>query len=508
VRIPFPERFPIDRVAVFAILLFVIQQLEGTAVYFSAGCAAFILIAALAFNEAGGLTRASGAYVFFYSLLDVIVGLCYKAFLGEPADSNLRDPHGTIVVYVGGISVMLAAVIVSRRLSRKTGLLQNVLKESQMYRSSVGCIVFSLAAPFMIGLLGNAGAKLNSAFTQLNDLLPLGILIGIMYEIRRSGGRRSINLPVAFGMIYLFSFFGIIGFSKQGMLTPLVCWILPICVMRFRLTRLQVAGCLLWVFLIFQYFVPYSQYGRRFIVDGQTFTQRLGISYDLLKHPEETRQHYLDTQKEGALGNHYFNTAQGFWDRLNFIAVDDALIDITNQGRVFGYSPIVYSIINTAPHFILPDKPVVNFGNVYAHELGGLSEDDTTTGISFSPTAEGYHMGKWVGLLVVAPLIWFVIFVSFDSVFGDLRATPWGLLVLAGLSHTAPEAALYGAIYFLTYGMAAFTLCAFFATWVAPTFATAVLGPDRRIRPAQSVLQSAVVPRNPNDPSLNTEIAK
>ena len=122
-RIPFPERVPLNRVAIFAGVLFAVQRFQGTALYFSAGCVAFVLIAAFAFNAAGGLTRSSGAYVFFYSTLVVIVGLCYKAYLGEPADSNLRDPQTDILAYVGSIAAMLAAVLLSRRLSRKTGLL-------------------------------------------------------------------------------------------------------------------------------------------------------------------------------------------------------------------------------------------------------------------------------------------------------------------------------------------------------------------------------------------------
>ena len=77
-RIPFPERIPISRVAIFAAALFTIQTLEHTALYFSVGCVVFILIAAFTFNTAGGLTRASGAYVFFYSVLVVIVGVCYR----------------------------------------------------------------------------------------------------------------------------------------------------------------------------------------------------------------------------------------------------------------------------------------------------------------------------------------------------------------------------------------------------------------------------------------------
>src|ERR1017187_8124836 len=114
-RIPFPEHVPMNRVAIFAVALFVMQMLEGTALYFSAGCVAFILIAALAFNTAGGLTRASGAYVFCYSVLVVLIGICYKAFLGEPAQSNLLSPQRDIELYLCSITGMFPAVIVSRR---------------------------------------------------------------------------------------------------------------------------------------------------------------------------------------------------------------------------------------------------------------------------------------------------------------------------------------------------------------------------------------------------------
>ena len=251
VRIPFPERIPIDRVAIFAGTLFIIQSLEGTALYFSVGCVAFILIAALAFNIAGGLTRASGAYVFFYSTLVVIVGLCHKAYLGEPAQSNLLVPQTDIEVYVGGITAMLVAVFVSRRFARKTGLLQTVLKESAMYRSAIGCIVFGIVGGAIISLLGESAFRLNTAFTQLNHLIPLGIIIGVMYEIRRSGGTRSANLPVILAAVYIFIFYGLLAFSKQGMFTPIVCWLLPVCALRFRLSMLQVISCIVGIFIVF-----------------------------------------------------------------------------------------------------------------------------------------------------------------------------------------------------------------------------------------------------------------
>jgi hypothetical protein len=479
VRIPFPERVPLDRVAIFAAVLFAVQRFEGTTLYFSAGCVVFILIAALAFNIGGGLTRTPGAYVFFYSLLVVIIGLCYKAYLGEPADSNLLDPRTDIKVYVGGITTMLAAVIVSRRFARRTGLLQNILTESRMYRASVGCMVFGVAGGFIIALMGEAGTRLISAFIQLNQLIPLGIIIGVIYEIRSSRGTRSINLPLVLAIAYVFSFYGLLGFSKQGMLLPLVCWALPVCAMQYRLSRVQVLGCLLGVVLIFRYLVPYSQYGRNFLDEDMTFDQQIAISVRLLKHPDDTRKKYLEATEGGPGG--YYNKPQGFWDRLNFVSVDDSLVNITDQGKVFGLWPVKACLLNMVPHVFWPNKPDLKFGNTYAHEMGHLSEEDTTTGISFSATAEAYHWARWFGVLFVAPLIWLLVFLVYDFFFGDLRATPWGLLVLAVLSHTASEGMLSGLFYFISYALEALIFCAVFATYIAPLFAIAVLGPDRRL---------------------------
>ncbi len=489
-RIPFPERVPLNRVAIFAGALFAIQMYQGTPFYFSAGCVAFILIAAFAFNAAGGLTRSSGAYVFFYSLLVVIVGLCYKAYLGEPAQSNLLVPQTDIAAYLGSIAAMFVAVLLSRRLSRKSGLMQNLLKESGMYRASIGCIVFGIAGVFIIALLGDEGATINRAFTQINYLIPLGIIIGVMYEIRHTHGRRSVNLPVAFSIVFVFIFLGLFSFSKSGMLLPLICWVLPVCALRYRLTSLQMGSCIFALFIIFHYLTPYADYGRNFRGEANTTSEKFALTVRLLEHPNQTRQKYLDSTVGDNPG--YYNTPQGFWGRLQFISVDDSLINITDHGHVFGLWPIKATFLNAIPHFIWPNKPPLILGNNYMHEINGqpLDEGDTSTGISFSATGEAYHWAKWVGVLIAAPLIWLLLFVVLDSLIGDIRTSPWGLLVLAMLSHTAPEGMLSGAIAFLTFGVEAIIFCALFATFVAPFFATAVLGPERR------TILSPMSPRN------------
>jgi hypothetical protein len=501
VRIPFPERVPIDRVVIFGLVLFVIQSVEGTAFYFSAGCLAFLILAAIAFNTAGGLTRASGAYVCFFAMLDFIVGIVYKAVLGEPAQSNLLDPKSTIKVYVGGMLAMLAAVVVSHRFTRKSGLMQGVLKDRTMYRAAIGCLLFGYGGPFLVGLLGQRGAGLQSALAQLNQLIPLAIIIGVIYEIRRSGGTRSVSAPVAVAAFILFFVYGILGFSKQGLIEPVVCWLLPVCALRYRLSPLQIAGGLLGLFLLFQYLVPYSQYGRRFVHDNMTNSERMDVAMRLLEHPQKTREQYELGQEEGYIGFHYYNRAEGFWDRLNFVATDDGLINITDQGSEFGLLPVTATFLNAVPRFIWHNKPSYNFGNQYAHEIGGISEDDNSTGISFSPVAEAYHMKRWVGIFVVAPLVWGLLFIVYDLLFGDLRTTPWGLLVLTALAHVAPEQALSGAIYMVTFGTAAFVFCAFFAAYVAPLFAVAALGRDRRAVKAQIGSRPALRPSDPPTPA-------
>ena len=487
-RIPFPERVPLDRVAVFAAVLFAVQMYQGTALYFRVGCVAFVMIAAIAFNIAGGLTRASGAYVFFYSLLVFIIGICYKAILGEPADSNLLDPHTDIEAYVGCIVGLLGSVIVARRYSRKTGLLQNLMKDSQLYRSSIGCMVFGFGGVFMIALLGAEGASLGRAFNQLNQLLPLGIIIGVMYEIRRSGGTSSVNLSILLVAGFYFFFFGLLGFSKQGMLLPIMCWALPVCALRYRLSNMQVLFGLLGVLLLFHYLFPYAQYGRDFRGEDSSLSQSIAAALPLLEHPEDTRQKYEEAIVDSAPG--YYNTTQGFMDRLQFISADDGLINATDQGKVFGLWPVKAVFMNVIPHVIWPGKPDLRLGNTYMHEYApNMPEEDTTTGIAYSPTAEAYHWAKWVGILVVAPLLWIMLFLVYNSLFGDLRASPWGLLAMAQIAHVAPEDGIAGTIVLCTFGLETFIFCALFATYVAPYFAIAALGPERQTTASQPVFR-------------------
>jgi hypothetical protein len=483
VRLPFPERVSLTPVIVFAIVLCTLQIYQGTAPLFSLCSFLFIIVAAIAFNVAGGMTRPSGAYIFFFSVLAVIIGLTWKAVLGEPADSNLQAPMVTIEVYLASICSILGAAVVSRRLTTKQALLANFVTDENMQGATLGCLVTGLVLTVIISVVSDSTrgpGTILSGLLQLNRFLLMALFLGIIHAIRRSGGTSSVSLPVliAGGASFVI---GVLGFSKEGMITPFVCWLIAAASQRYKVSLTQIAGGIFLAFFIFQYLVPYSQYGRNLTTSSAA--ENLDTSIALMSDLGTVRREYErtevgDAQEELIQG--YFNTHQGFFDRLQMIGPDDGLNTLTESGTVAGLTPIYVSFANLIPHFIWKNKPSLNAGNVYAHQMGFLSDDDQTTGISFSPAGEAFHLMRWTGVLVLAPLLWIMLFTWFDSLCGDVRKSPWGLLIMVAFAHAAPEGGLGLVVYTIGYGTLALVFAAFAATYLMPILAEIVVGPSKR----------------------------
>ncbi len=466
------------RVTGFALALFLVQVYQGTSTLFALCSFVFIVIAGVTFNLAGGLSRPSGAYVFFYSTLAVIFGLFWKAVLGEPGDSNLLQPILTMQVYVGSITAMLVAVAISRKLTFRRPLLANLVTDANMQNAAVGCMITGIAIFGAMQFIEVQQGGILSALSQINRFLPMALILGVIYELRRTGGRRSVNLIVLISGGVIFSL-GLIVFSKEGIFTPLACWVIAAGSQGYRLSRMQFVGLIFGLFLTVHYLVPYAQYGRNY--SEPTFAGRVRVSAELLSDLEGTRAKYEEGSEDyyARKIQGYFNKSQGFLDRLQMISPDDGLNDVTERRGPIGPFPIIMGFENLIPRFLWPDKQAVNFGNFYAHEMGGLAADDTTTGVSFSPSGEAFHVGRWMGVFFWAPLLWIMLFVVFDSLCGDTRTSPWGLLMCAVFAHIAPEGGLGATIYATGYVAFGLVAAAYAAAYVMPILGTLFKGPSR-----------------------------
>jgi hypothetical protein len=488
-RLPFPERIPFVPAFFFAMLLCIMQLLQGTNPTFSLGCFAYILVATIAFNVAGGFTRPSGAFIFFNSVLGVIIGLCVKVHLGEAADSNLLTPLLTIGVYLFGMCMMLAAVYLSKKVTTKRALMGRMVTDSNMQTATVGCLVFGIFMMFAGYVIPGGNGSVLSALNQLNRFFPLAIILGVINTIRRSGGTRSINLPVLLAAGLMFTG-GVLGYSKEGMIAPFAAYLLAAASQRYRISRTQIVVGILAILFIFQYLVPYSQYGRAYQEESGP---NLEVSLSLLSNLGYVRQQYLESSagayEERVLG--YYNTSQGFFDRLQMISMDDALNHQTEQSGVFGLMPMVQAFQNVVPHFIWKDKPQGLIGNVFAHQVGILAEADESTGVSFSSTATAFHMAGWKGIFLLASGTWFFLFLIFDSLCGDVRKTPWGLLVIVLFTHAAPEGDMTAIIYMCFYTTYAIVFAGIMGAYVMPVIGTFFIGPEgimiRRGAPIRSI---------------------
>jgi hypothetical protein len=469
-RLGFPSRVSPGKVFVFATATFAIQQVEHTDIAFSFLYFAFVILSMLAFNAAGGFTRVAGAWYAWFSLLVCIVGVTWKMVINEPGESNLIAPDLTMTCYVVTAAMFLVVASILKKVDLRRYEFGSAGRTATLNYSTagLGCLLVSQAYNAAGLLFGVAPGGLLSALGQLNQFAPLGIMLATIGAINDSHGKRTMNFINGAGMLIGFSQ-GLAAFSKQGMLTPMACWIIALIYKRFELKRPQIIGIAVGVFLSFYVFSPLSQ-ARDLIHEDWSYTERLEFGISSIIHIQQIREH-ISSFGDAPPSHSYFGSRQNaLISRLNMIGIDDALIDYSSRAESLGFGPVADNFINFVPHFLAPNKPELLTGNFYAHEIGGLLADsDTGTGISFSPVAECFRLDHWIGLTVILPGIWLILFTLNEFICGDLKKAPWTLLPMLLYTHVAPEGLLSGQIYMIGFGNGAILLCVLVSTRLAPT---------------------------------------
>jgi hypothetical protein len=469
-QIPFPERVNPTYALLFAAALSATEILQGTSPAF-AGCVfCFIMLAAVAFNVTGGIAFPSGAFVFFNAIFTVILPCTAQAILGQPADALLRAPVRTMEVYLCGLVGMFVAAVFSRRFRSKRAFIASMLPREGLRTAYIGSAVLSILITLYLTFLATGGG--NGSFTsfviQANRFPMLTFVLGVIYTVERTQGRRSVSWPLV-GMILYLSLGALFTFSKEQLLGPPFAWAVSSALVRYRINWVNIAVFAVGMFLTITYMVPYAAYGRGFRDTGASGTQ---TAVYLLTHMDEVREGYESNAVN--FGNvRFYDRNRGLLSRLEVFSVDDALIDLTDREGTFGFMPIIGSFANMVPHILWKNKPPGAFGNAYAHEIGILADEDYGTGVSFSPSADAYHEGKMVGVLVVEPIVLMIVFLVLDSVIGDVRRNPVGLLTTILVTRAASEGALYGGPYLIGQPLFTNVLAALFCAYVLPVLGSA-----------------------------------
>jgi len=498
-RIPFPERITPWHAGCFAVILCTFEILQGTQPLFVGCVFTYIMLATAAFNLAGGLYRASGTYILANAILSLVLALCAKVVFGESADSNLRDPMTTILVYTAGMAGMLVAVAVSRKMIPKVALLERDDDPADYRQIGIGCLAFALAQPFLLAAMAGGEGTITSALGQFTQFLPLGLLLASYDEIRSSGGRRSMNVIFLLTSLWVIIAGGILATSKQALFTPLAIYAVVCGALRYKFRPTGVFAIAIVAFLLTYYLVPYSQVVRSYTRDISGFSDRVDAAVYWLSHFDEVRAEYDKTNDEFKLatGPHYYSEDRGFLERLSMVGVDDALINVADRGDKFGYQPMFFAVANVVPHFLWPGKPDTNYNNVYGHEIGVIPDDDYNTSISFGPAADAYNMGGWPAVLLLLPIVITVMFMMVDSVAGSIKKTPWGMVYTILFLHIGPEGSLGICIYVAFQTSVVLVVTVYAARYVLPIVGS-VFFPERRksmwMRKVREFPKTAVAP--------------
>jgi hypothetical protein len=473
VRLEFPKRLSLNHALVYGAAMFCVQQIEHTSVAYSLLFFGFVMLSVFAFNVAGGFSKVIGSYVFWFALLSTVIGVTTKALLGQAADANLETPLLGMTCYTCSMAMLLVVVYAINIFDLRPYSIAAMLHAGNLNftRVGLGCLVSAFALQFLDTVAPAGPGSVLAALNQLNVFFPLAMLFGTIGAIKDSNGRHSVNFVSGFSLGAALTV-GTLAFSKQGMLSPIVSWTVAAAYMRFRLRKIHIFFLIAFAVFALRIANPLSSL-RDDVPDGATQGDRAAILFHAVTHWGEVEQQQAYVREfslEHSNGASYFNNADvGLLSRLTIIPVDDLMFTYTGKGHYVGYTTILRDYENWIPHFILPNKVGGYNGNYYAHEMGSfLAADDTTTGISFSPVAEAFHVGGWMGIFLLLPAIWFVLFASIDFVAGDMRMSPWALLLVVYFAHAGAESLLSGLIYYTGYGNLSMVVAIVFCTRMAP----------------------------------------
>ncbi len=424
------------------------ELVSGTSPYFVTMMAIAMLSVCITYNVLGGLGRIAGIGFTAFALQTLVLSQVGKVILFERADQNMDVPLLTITVYaVYFFALMLGMLAFSRlRVSLPRPSEPDTSTESSyLYAIS---LVGGLVGAFGVAALDLAGPAAQTSLAHgfaraLAYLLPFSLVLAVDARIRKTHGQHC------FGWMALWPTLGMmsIGFLSTGrgpFMEPLVIVFLACHVRDFRFRRKHLAAMALTVVALFVFISPFLLWARESRGSEATVGEEAATILRALESaPSQwvTIRHQVGEADLGGSGGavSYFPTPGAVTlNRLVLISKDSTLINACSSGFHYGFTALKLDLLSQVPRFLYPNKPTIGSNGYLGHLDGQESDEFETTNSTVTSIADSYGAFSWIGVVMFASLIPWVICVIYESIFDISR--PWGTVatVVLALSWGGP----------------------------------------------------------------------
>ena len=457
-RIPFPKSIPLRQLTVFLTVMLFIQLAQGTDPLFAVLMLVAQLAAVAAFNRLGGMTHMAGAFCLLAMLPNVTVPEFTHLVLGQPGDFNLEHPIMTSGVCAAFFCCIFAtAVLVS--LTKPTEPILDRIPFSSLELRVISAVsaAFAIVVAFVVTrAMSTTGVENGSLIAALYQFLPftqaISVILATYVRLRTTNNQSCMSWYVGL-MLLIMVIPGVLNAQKEGMLTPIFCWLVVVAASGHRLSRVGILALVALVLFLWSFVYPFSQNARFPIREAETLSEKVDLIIQYIQDPSSFPDSTSNSEESSEFGTD--TSKVNIVQRYSLLKSIDMLIDAdlrSGYTSIDRYLPVLVSVV---PHVFWPDRPQVITSNELGHKAGfAMADSDTITGIAIGSPALFFDIGGWLALLVYTPICFALFFLVAVRLVGKTTVGPWALVPIGMEAHSSsassPAAMFTFVITFLT----------------------------------------------------------
>jgi len=398
--------------------------------------------AIVAFNYMGGMTHMTGAFCLFAILPTVSIPEAAHIALGQPGDFNLVHPLET----AGACALFFTCVMVVARMvsliKHPSPLLEQV-KFSLVELRIISVVACAVAVSLAVRTLTLEGqVRDGSLLAALNHFYPFLIAISVMMatyvRILTTGGRSVMNGYVAF-LLMMAVVPGMLSASKEGILTPLLCWLVVVAASRHRFSGYGILGLATVLFVAWTYVYPFSQNARSPVRAAITLSEKVSLIIAYFRDPSQFGDVNASYTKSSEFGAD--TSKVSIIARYSTLPSIDMLIDADQRLGYTGIEPYLPVLVSVVPHAFWPNRPSPITSNELGHKAGfAMNAGDTATGIAIGSPGLFFDLGGWLALIVYTLIFFALFFLIAIRLVGSSTSGIWGLVLIGTEANMAGNA--------------------------------------------------------------------